>query len=111
MIRRPPRSTLFPYTTLFRSAVSELRIPLLVVAVRPGLLVRRLPPEQRDAPADRQEGRAGHQREIRLPDPVSLTRTRRVPRGSHDGIRPPAGALSPSWTPPPPLPLPAAPPR
>src|SRR5690349_22475642 len=25
MIRRPPRSTLFPYTTLFRSAVSLLR--------------------------------------------------------------------------------------
>src|SRR2546426_6783113 len=24
MIRRPPRSTLFPYTTLFRSAVGEL---------------------------------------------------------------------------------------
>src|SRR2546429_5255076 len=24
MIRRPPRSTLFPYTTLFRSAVKEL---------------------------------------------------------------------------------------
>src|SRR5258707_8232603 len=24
MIRRPPRSTLFPYTTLFRSAVSRL---------------------------------------------------------------------------------------
>src|SRR5258708_10375490 len=24
MIRRPPRSTLFPYTTLFRSAVIEL---------------------------------------------------------------------------------------
>src|SRR5258708_18649477 len=27
MIRRPPRSTLFPYTTLFRSAVSCRRIP------------------------------------------------------------------------------------
>src|SRR2546422_6887225 len=27
MIRRPPRSTLFPYTTLFRSPV--LRLPLL----------------------------------------------------------------------------------
>src|SRR3989442_11834945 len=26
MIRRPPRSTLFPYTTLFRSHVLELRI-------------------------------------------------------------------------------------
>src|SRR2546422_7951507 len=27
MIRRPPRSTLFPYTTLFRSAEEELKIP------------------------------------------------------------------------------------
>src|SRR2546428_2737413 len=26
MIRRPPRSTLFPYTTLFRSAVGELPV-------------------------------------------------------------------------------------
>src|SRR2546421_9485199 len=26
MIRRPPRSTLFPYTTLFRSDVRDLRI-------------------------------------------------------------------------------------
>src|SRR2546429_1477943 len=24
MIRRPPRSTLFPYTTLFRSAIAEI---------------------------------------------------------------------------------------
>src|SRR5256885_8585346 len=30
MIRRPPRSTLFPYTTLFRSQVQRL-IPLLVL--------------------------------------------------------------------------------
>src|SRR5260370_22073744 len=28
MIRRPPRSTLFPYTTLFRSYLSSLLIPL-----------------------------------------------------------------------------------
>src|SRR2546422_1322048 len=26
MIRRPPRSTLFPYTTLFRSLLRELRL-------------------------------------------------------------------------------------
>src|SRR2546422_1392709 len=26
MIRRPPRSTLFPYTTLFRSALNEERL-------------------------------------------------------------------------------------
>src|SRR3712207_9559775 len=29
MIRRPPRSTLFPYTTLFRSTASELTERLL----------------------------------------------------------------------------------
>src|SRR2546426_3586328 len=28
MIRRPPRSTLFPYTTLFRSQCGELRVTL-----------------------------------------------------------------------------------
>src|SRR2546423_11603566 len=27
MIRRPPRSTLFPYTTLFRSAQRSFRLP------------------------------------------------------------------------------------
>src|SRR3712207_6928248 len=27
MIRRPPRSTLFPYTTLFRSSASSTRLP------------------------------------------------------------------------------------
>src|SRR2546430_13210027 len=27
MIRRPPRSTLFPYTTLFRSVDDERRVP------------------------------------------------------------------------------------
>src|SRR3712207_7666727 len=27
MIRRPPRSTLFPYTTLFRSAAGDRRLP------------------------------------------------------------------------------------
>src|SRR2546430_13023820 len=27
MIRRPPRSTLFPYTTLFRSGRAEVKLP------------------------------------------------------------------------------------
>src|SRR5256884_9703584 len=35
MIRRPPRSTLFPYTTLFRS-----RVPLRVLRLLPGGLPR-----------------------------------------------------------------------
>src|SRR2546430_6067953 len=36
MIRRPPRSTLFPYTTLFRSLVGVLRAG----AVEPAVAVR-----------------------------------------------------------------------
>src|SRR3712207_9175715 len=37
MIRRPPRSTLFPYTTLFRSPVMLLQngeVPMVVVSSR-----------------------------------------------------------------------------
>src|SRR2546425_3476317 len=29
MIRRPPRSTLFPYTTLFRSVLKAFRVPMI----------------------------------------------------------------------------------
>src|SRR3712207_7814684 len=32
MIRRPPRSTLFPYTTLFRSGLREVLAEVLVAA-------------------------------------------------------------------------------
>src|SRR5258707_4061807 len=32
MIRRPPRSTLFPYTTLFRSVVGEIQLHQLELA-------------------------------------------------------------------------------
>src|SRR5258708_15158332 len=34
MIRRPPRSTLFPYTTLFRS-MSAIQLPLAYIASDP----------------------------------------------------------------------------
>src|SRR4051812_49956211 len=36
MIRRPPRSTLFPYTTLFRSLLEKLQVRLAVGDVEPG---------------------------------------------------------------------------
>src|SRR3712207_8127276 len=39
MIRRPPRSTLFPYTTLFRSPRGEAVHPLFELAVRVAPLV------------------------------------------------------------------------
>src|SRR2546430_8814177 len=40
MIRRPPRSTLFPYTTLFRSEVSDQCALCPLNRVRAGLAVR-----------------------------------------------------------------------
>src|SRR3712207_7737871 len=43
MIRRPPRSTLFPYTTLFRSVaeLEEVRLPPLALAQRRLALLER----------------------------------------------------------------------
>src|SRR2546427_8910833 len=32
MIRRPPRSTLFPYTTLFRSSIGDSAVPRMELA-------------------------------------------------------------------------------
>src|SRR2546430_7125472 len=51
MIRRPPRSTLFPYTTLFRSHVSSIthRVPGFLFAV---LVVGALGIALRATPAD-----------------------------------------------------------
>src|SRR2546425_3909147 len=55
MIRRPPRSTLFPYTTLFRSHLARVFVqgdseqavgilePLLPVGIQPCLLGRGVP--------------------------------------------------------------------
>src|SRR5258708_19104688 len=47
MIRRPPRSTLFPYTTLFRSRRIGLRTQLgvnrVVVRIRPAQIVVAVP--------------------------------------------------------------------
>src|SRR2546430_6821684 len=37
MIRRPPRSTLFPYTTLFRSLVRSDFLPTPVAVVQAGI--------------------------------------------------------------------------
>src|SRR2546425_6287595 len=41
MIRRPPRSTLFPYTTLFRSGKADFCITLIVVTEIDAAVVRR----------------------------------------------------------------------
>src|SRR3712207_8017843 len=65
MIRRPPRSTLFPYTTLFRSRQQEARR-------QGGQGSRRVPPGVRRVPRERQpepdgrRGRGGAQAARRL---------------------------------------------
>src|SRR2546422_6506572 len=53
MIRRPPRSTLFPYTTLFRSEEARARERVARLGERPREAVaeRRLPPRPLPAPA------------------------------------------------------------
>src|SRR3712207_8365958 len=54
MIRRPPRSTLFPYTTLFRSAIHRLVPALLLAVFNDGAdhpMARAHPPVQRHARA------------------------------------------------------------
>src|SRR3712207_7184551 len=43
MIRRPPRSTLFPYTTLFRSADDRPRAPKLLLIGTPVLEIPKHP--------------------------------------------------------------------
>src|SRR3712207_7987606 len=58
MIRRPPRSTLFPYTTLFRSPVVEH--PVVVVA----LPVEQLLVGDADALADRRGLTEGERRAL-----------------------------------------------
>src|SRR5258708_24955394 len=66
MIRRPPRSTLFPYTTLFRSAASRERAGALVANGRDtagsGAAVRR---ERQGALTFRSEE---HTSELQSPD-------------------------------------------
>src|SRR2546430_9388617 len=64
MIRRPPRSTLFPYTTLFRSADENGRGPMALEVVTRALEVRVV--EAQEAPV------ATHQGDAALtPDPIA----------------------------------------
>src|SRR5688572_31668990 len=62
MIRRPPRSTLFPYTTLFRSVldVRSVRGWTLPAAARERRAGVRRPARGRVPDAGREEDRAAH---------------------------------------------------
>src|SRR2546428_9666805 len=64
MIRRPPRSTLFPYTTLFRSVCRE---PHSVHA--PECDLAESPPAVSAGSQSRRPGRAGQQLHLRVSTP------------------------------------------
>src|SRR3712207_8762062 len=69
MIRRPPRSTLFPYTTLFRSRDASPNRPALDRAVRAAALLRSTPRPQA-------EGSSLNNASSRHPVPVPRSRSR-----------------------------------
>src|SRR2546430_16720362 len=46
MIRRPPRSTLFPYTTLFRSRPETRALPILVNSIEQAVQLAREAPRK-----------------------------------------------------------------
>src|SRR2546427_4130914 len=70
MIRRPPRSTLFPYTTLFRSHLPFQRFGVEVEGVEQGNGLSGLPE------VDVRDGRAMHQRQVMLEQPLDRKSTR-----------------------------------
>src|SRR3712207_7484256 len=71
MIRRPPRSTLFPYTTLFRSRVGRRQLPV---------------PGQRSRGQRRDGGRKRHARS-RGPHALPVGGVHRPGRGAEPGRR------------------------
>src|SRR2546422_8057347 len=95
MIRRPPRSTLFPYTTLFRSPHEDLRVPVARVGLRPrgGAGARdRERPEEGDRPAERDRELGRHaglaRRERAKPERRLVAERRERHRGQRAVSRP-----------------------
>src|SRR3712207_8498692 len=85
MIRRPPRSTLFPYTTLFRSAAEVL---VLAAVERAILVVEEQVAHQRVLPVPHPEAAAA----TALPVAILIAALRRgrhvgKPRGLGDALR------------------------
>src|SRR3989442_8539138 len=72
MIRRPPRSTLFPYTTLFRSDVADAQdmrgqqvgLDRQAIAVAAGYLHDRIVPHLEEHATDRQGRSEEHTSEL-----------------------------------------------
>src|SRR5258708_21296228 len=70
MIRRPPKSTLFPYTTLFRSRITPVRPDLAPSRTGAAGLHRARPPQPPARLRDRRGARRSeeHTSELQSPD-------------------------------------------
>src|SRR2546422_6407685 len=93
MIRRPPRSTLFPYTTLFRSIGVPLTVEFYPAFARlPGhawsgtARIRFLGPDERVGEGSSLSVVAGGRTVLRLPNPPSLDRKSTRLNSSHGYI-------------------------
>src|SRR5256885_5298143 len=72
MIRRPPRSTLFPYTTLFRSAHPRLQERDLQRGILPGPLPRQAGHARRAATRGPRPGGRSEEHTSELQSPCNL---------------------------------------
>src|SRR3712207_8880597 len=71
MIRRPPRSTLFPYTTLFRSVADDVALPDRRNVARDEMQIgaaRRGQPDPQDGVVPSYELRIGHGPDLQVVD-------------------------------------------
>src|SRR3712207_7730950 len=85
MIRRPPRSTLFPYTTLFRS---EQRLPVRVQVAVEAELEGEVPRDRHEGGVDREAQEAARgERHQRAAPSGSASRTAPTTRSWTDADR------------------------
>src|SRR2546422_8566234 len=79
MIRRPPRSTLFPYTTLFRSLTRPPTPPRRAIPSPPGTrATRRRPWRRRNCPARSEEHTSELQSRLHLVCRLLLEKKKKV---------------------------------
>src|SRR5258708_26529178 len=95
MIRRPPRSTLFPYTTLFRSLIDAIAaIANNGIRMQPEVVAAVQTPEGQTIPISRSEE---HTSELQSPDHLVCRLLLEKKKLAHDGdLRRNIGHLAPS---------------
>src|SRR5437588_4858903 len=101
MIRRPPRSTLFPYTTLFRSTQDEwppgkdvIKVAIAIQVPKIGAFPQR---EDRRRPADRKSTRLNSSHTV-ISYAVFCLKKKNIPNDTEPTPEPPARDCRPPAT-------------